>query len=332
MASAVTVRNLSKKYGDFTALDGISLDVEEGSLFALLGPNGAGKTTLMRILTTQLHPSGGEASVLGKDVERNGAEVRNLVSYLPQEMSVWTDISGYENLLIYSKIYGLPAGTREEAIRSALETMELQDVQHHLVNTYSGGMIRKLEIACAVMIRPRVLFLDEPTIGLDPTARKTVWEKIKAINRESGISVFFTTHYMDEAGSYADMIGIINHGKIIKVATPEELKHSVGDDRIDIELGSEPGPETAVSLRKIDGVSGVQAHGRLISVLARDSSAALNQVIGSLVKSKEKVVRISASKPTIEDVFLKYAGSADSRERAGTVAELKKTRERIRRS
>jgi len=169
MDFAVQVNGLVKVYdGKVRALDGVDLTVEAGKAFALLGPNGAGKTTLMRILTTQIRPTSGEAYVFGLDVVRHGNKVRRLISYVPQEMSVWIDISGYENLLIYSKIFGLPSSERGKIIDDVLEHMGLTNVKDDLVKTYSGGMIRRLEIACAMLIKPKIMFLDEPTIGLDP--------------------------------------------------------------------------------------------------------------------------------------------------------------------
>ena len=202
MDRAVEVKNLVKVYGkNVRALDGVDLSVEVGKTFALLGPNGAGKTTLVRILTTQIRPTSGEAFVFGLDVIREGGKVRKTIGYVPQEMSVWTDLSGYENLLIYAKIYGIPRAEREKLLWEVLEKLGMKEAAKGLVRTYSGGMIRRLEIASALLIRPKILFLDEPTIGLDPSARKAVWTEL------------FNTHYMDEADLYAEEIGIINAGK-----------------------------------------------------------------------------------------------------------------------
>ncbi|MCX6777072.1 MAG: ATP-binding cassette domain-containing protein [Candidatus Micrarchaeota archaeon] len=331
MEAAVSIRRLSKKYGDFLALDNINLGVEEGKLFAILGPNGAGKTTLLRILTTQFEPTAGEAFVLGKNVVSQSEELRKLISYVPQEMSVWTDISGYENLLIYSKIYGLPAATRKDSIKDSMELMDLSDVANNLVSTYSGGMIRKLELACAVMIKPKILFLDEPTIGLDPATRKTIWEKLKALNRESGMDVFFSTHYMDEADNYADEIGIINHGKLIKVASPYELKRSVGYDRIEIETDSEPSKHALADLKRLNGVKKVELEGNEVTISAKDSAALLDVIIECLLANKVHVRKISARQPTIDDVFLKYAGAKESKKAPVQLADVKKFRDRIRR-
>lgn len=235
--SAVDVRNVVKIFnGNFKALDGVDLKVETGSIFALLGPNGAGKTTLMRILTTQINPTSGTAYVFGLDTIKDGSKIRKLLGYVPQEMSVWTDVSGYENLLIYSKIYGILPEKRDTAIKEILESIGLSEAANRLVKTYSGGMIRRLEIACALLIRPKILFLDEPTIGLDPSARNAVWEKLAMFKKEYGATIFFNTHYMDEAELYSDKIAIINRGKIVKTGTSEELKHSIGGEMLQLSL------------------------------------------------------------------------------------------------
>ena len=327
---AVSVIGLSKKYGSFLALDGVNLTVEEGQLFALVGPNGAGKTTLMRILTTQIGSNGGEAHVFGKNVATQGNEVRQFIGYVPQEMSVWTDITGYENLLIYSKIYGLPKGTREKTIGEALSVMDLNGVANRMVNTYSGGMIRKLEIASAIMLKPKILFLDEPTIGLDPAARQAVWEKLRKLNRESGTSVFFTTHYMDEAESYADTVGIISSGKVVKTGSPEALKRSVGNEHVTLELSKALSPESLKRIRAIEGVAQVKANGNSLDISVPDAEHRLNSIMAVVLKTKNPVKSVSVSKPTLYDVFLKYAGTdTSSGKRRGRMDELKKTRKRI---
>ncbi|QLJ52748.1 MAG: Efflux ABC transporter, ATP-binding protein [Candidatus Fermentimicrarchaeum limneticum] len=331
MDFAISVHNVSKKYGTLLALDKVNLKVEEGKLFALLGPNGAGKTTLLRILTTQFEPTSGEAFVLGRNVVTQGEELRELISYVPQEMSVWTDISGYENLLIYSKIYGLSAEERKNAIRDSLQLMDLTEAANRLVSTFSGGMIRKLELACAVMIKPKILFLDEPTIGLDPATRKTIWEKLKALNRESGTNVFFSTHYMDEAELYADEIGIINRGKLIKVASPDELKRSVSSDLVTVESSSEVSRSAASHLRKLRDVSCVESKGNTLEISTRSSEESLGAIVKSLLSDKVVIKRIATHKPSIDDAFLRYAGTKGSAQDTGRLSELKRIRERIRR-
>ena len=229
MTFAIDARGLEKVYkGNVAALAGVDLDVKAGDIFALLGPNGAGKTTLMRILTTQIEQTSGQARVFGHDVLRDGAAVRRLVGYVPQEVSVWSDISGYENLLIYAKIYGIPNGERQKLIWDVLDQMDIRDAAHALVRTYSGGMTRRLEIASAMLIRPPILFLDEPTIGLDPLARSNVWKSMTAFRRQFGTTVFFATHYMDEADRYADRIAIFSRGRVMGLGTAASLKASAG--------------------------------------------------------------------------------------------------------
>jgi len=330
MAYAVDVRGLTKVYeGKVRALDGIDLRVEAGTVFALLGPNGAGKTTLMRILTTQFKPTSGEAYVFGLDVVHESAEIRRLVGYVPQEVSVWTDISGYENLLIYAKIYGVSASKRKEIIKDALRIMGLSEVADNLVKTYSGGMMRRLETACAIVIKPKIMFLDEPTIGLDPSARKAVWEELTSFKKEYGVTVFFNTHYMDEADIYADEIAIINDGKIATRGTADELKRSVGGEVILLSADNNINEDCLEKVRSLSFVNNVIADNSEISVVVRDAETALPDIMEVLRVSCLSPKRISITKPTLDDVFLKYAGTR--LESGGRISEVRQVRGRIRR-
>ncbi|MEM2911661.1 MAG: ATP-binding cassette domain-containing protein [Candidatus Bathyarchaeia archaeon] len=308
---AVQVKSLVKIYdGKVRALDNVDLSVEAGKAFALLGPNGAGKTTLIRILTTQIKPTSGEAYVFGLDVVHEGSKVRRLISYVPQEMSVWTDISGYENLLIYAKIFGVPNSERKKVIDEVLENMGLTSVKDELVSTYSGGMIRRLEIACAMLIKPKIMFLDEPTIGLDPAARKVVWERLSVLKKEYGVTIFFNTHYMDEADLYADDIAIINLGKIVARGTSEELKHSLGGEVISFSLvDALPKLGLKEKIRKNDFVKDVLVENSNINVLVENAEIALPHVMGLIKNEGVNVGKVSITKPTLDDVFLKYAGT-----------------------
>jgi len=309
---AVQVENLVKIYdGKVRALDNIDLNVEAGKAFALLGPNGAGKTTLIRILTTQIKPTSGEAYVFGLNVVRDGEKVRRLISYVPQEMSVWTDISGYENLLVYAKIFGVPNPERKKVIDEVLEHMGLTLVKDELVSTYSGGMIRRLEIACAMLIKPKIMFLDEPTIGLDPAARKVVWERLSIFKKEYGVTIFFNTHYMDEADLYADDIAIINLGKIVARGTSEELKHSLGGEVVSFNLGeATPKLELTEEIRKLGFVRDVFVeNSNIINVLVENAEVALPHLMEILKNEGVNVGKVSITKPTLDDVFLKYAGT-----------------------
>jgi ABC-2 type transport system ATP-binding protein len=311
MTIAIEVKELVKVYGGkVRALDGVNLKVKAGDVFALLGPNGSGKTTLMRILTTQFKPTSGEASIFGFDVARRDSEIRKIISYVPQETSVWTDISGYENLLIYAKIYGLPSSDRNKVIRDALKGMGLDTVADNLVKTYSGGMIRRLEMACAMLIRPKILFLDEPTIGLDPTARKAVWEKLTSFKKEYDTTVFFNTHYMDEADLYSDEIAIINRGKMVKFGTADELKHSIRRDLVQFSLNDHIVDESVLKgIRDLDFVNDIIINNTELSVIVVDAETALPVIIDILRDGGISVKKISMTRPTLDDVFLKYAGT-----------------------
>jgi ABC-2 type transport system ATP-binding protein len=330
METAVEARDLVKIYdGKVRALDGVDLQVEAGRVFALLGPNGAGKTTLIRILTTQLRPSSGEAYVFGLNVAREGGKVRRLISYVPQEMSVWTDVTGYENLLVYAKIFGIPAQSRRNTIDEVLSAMGLIEVANNLVNTYSGGMIRRLEVACAMLIKPRIMFLDEPTIGLDPAAKKVVWERLTSFKKEYGVTVFFNTHYMDEADLYSDDIAIINRGRIVKLGTAEELKRSLGGQVILLNLGDTPLKEDISHIiRTASSVKDVIMNGSELSIVVENAEVTLPQVLEALRGDNVSVEKISITKPTLDDVFLKYAGTR--LETTGRISETTQVRRMVR--
>jgi ABC-2 type transport system ATP-binding protein len=331
MEAAVDVKKLVKVYdGKIRALDGIDLSVKAGIAFALLGPNGAGKTTLIRILTTQLRPTSGDAYVFGLNVTREGGKIRRLVSYVPQEMSVWTDISGYENLLVYAKIFGIHPQERKKTIFEALDSMGLSEVANNLVKTYSGGMVRRLEIACALLIKPKIMFLDEPTIGLDPAAKQVVWEKLSSFKKEYGVTIFFNTHYMDEADLYSDKIAIIDRGKIVKQGTADELKRSLQGEVISFSLeGNSIKEESLQKLRKLSSTRDVIVNKSELNVLVEDAETALPEVMELLRVEGISAEKISITKPTLDDVFLKYAGTRF--ETSGRISEVTHVRDMIRR-
>ncbi|MEM1587029.1 MAG: ATP-binding cassette domain-containing protein [Candidatus Bathyarchaeia archaeon] len=307
------------------------MNVESGKVFALLGPNGAGKTTLMRILTTHIKPTSGEAYIFGLNVTRESAKVRRLISYVPQEMSVWTDISGYENLLIYAKIYGIPPSERDKIIWDALENMGLSEFANKIVRTYSGGMIRRLECACALLTKPRILFLDEPTIGLDPSARKAVWERLMSFKKEHDATIFFNTHYMDEADLYSDEIAIINRGRIVASGTPESLKHSVGGEIIFIEVENQAlNPKVLEMIKELSMVNDVILGENEINIIVQDAEHSLPKIIESLRAKNILVRKASITKPALDDVFLRYAG-VRLEAASGRISEVRQVRSMIRR-
>ena len=219
---------LTRQFGNLTAVDNLSLAVAEGEVFGLLGPNGAGKTTVIKMLTTLLPPSAGTARIAGFDIRRQPARVRASIGYVPQLVSVDGALSGYENLLFFAKLYGVPRTLRKSRIEGALNFAELQEAAGREVRCYSGGMVRRLELAMAMLHRPKLLFLDEPTIGLDPVARQAVWRQVQLLAQEYGVTVLLTTHFMDEADFLCGRLAILNLGRLAALGSPAELKQSIG--------------------------------------------------------------------------------------------------------
>ncbi len=221
-------QSLTRRFGSFAAVDALTISVEECEVFGLVGPNGAGKTTTLKMLTTLLPPTSGNARIAGFDIARQAGQVRRIIGYVPQMLSADGTLTGYENLLIFAKLYNLPRGERVQRVHNALGFMGLDDAGDKLVREYSGGMIRRLEIAQSMLHEPRLLFLDEPTVGLDPVARQAVWERIEHLKREFGTTIVVTTHYMDEADKLCTRLAIMHQGKVAALGSPSELKASIG--------------------------------------------------------------------------------------------------------
>ena len=228
-------KGLTKQFGALVAVDDLNLSVEHGGVFGLLGPNGAGKTTAIKMLTTLLPPTRGSATIAGFDVVRRPSDVRRNIGYVPQLISADGTLTGYENLLVFAKLYDIPRRERTKRIQDALDFMGLTDFARKMVRTYSGGMIRRLEIAQSMLHRPRMLFLDEPTIGLDPLARKTVWDHVEQLKADYDTTILLTTHLMEEADSLCDRVAIMHHGKVVAIGTPDELKASIGPEEASLD-------------------------------------------------------------------------------------------------
>lgn len=233
--SGLETKQLTRSFGNLRAVAGLNITVQSGEIFGLLGPNGAGKSTTIKMLTTLLPPTSGTATVAGFDIVRQPGSVRRVIGYVPQLLSADGALTGYENLLMFSKLYDLTKRDREERIRQSLELMQLEKAAGKMVNTYSGGMIRRLEIAQSMLHRPPILFLDEPTIGLDPLARSSVWEHIRELKARFGTTILLTTHYMEEAESLCSRVAIMHEGRIAAIGSPAELKASLGGGDITLD-------------------------------------------------------------------------------------------------
>jgi len=229
-AAIVIARNLTRRFGRLLAVDGVSLDIAAGEVFALIGPNGAGKSTLMKMFTTMLPPTSGQAIVAGFDIGKEPQKVRSHIGYVPQLLSADGELTGHENMLLSARLYLIPAAERAARVAAALQMMGLTEAKDRLVQTYSGGMARRLEIAQSTLHRPAVLFMDEPTVGLDPGGRRAVWQHVEALQREIGAAVVFSTHYMDEAEEVCDRVALIAGGKVAALGSPAELKAQLGAD------------------------------------------------------------------------------------------------------
>ncbi|MDD1770888.1 MAG: ATP-binding cassette domain-containing protein [Methanomassiliicoccales archaeon] len=252
----IETKALSRSFGTLKAVDDLNVAVAEGEVFGLLGPNGAGKTTTIKMLTTLLPPTSGEARVDGHDIVTDSREVRKVIGYVPQMLSAEGSLTAYENLLIFAKIYGLPKAGRDEKILEALKFMGLEEAKDRQVRTFSGGMIRRLEIAQSTLHSPKLLFLDEPTVGLDPGARHAVWDMVSRLKETVGTTVFLTTHLMEEADFLCDRVGIMHRGKLVALGSPKELKESIGAadlDEVFIHFAGEGGELTG-SYREVDRI------------------------------------------------------------------------------
>ncbi|GLY51681.1 ATP-binding cassette domain-containing protein [Lentzea sp. NBRC 102530] len=292
----VETEGLTKSYGPTTVLRGLDLEVTEGSVLALLGPNGAGKTTTIRILSTLTRPDGGTARVCGFDVVRAGADVRGAISLTGQYAAVDEEQTGRENLVMIARLRGFPRPASRARAAELLERFDLLDAADRRVRTYSGGMRRRLDLAMSLVARPRLLFLDEPTTGLDPVSRTTVWDAITDLVRD-GVTIFLTTQYLEEADRLADRIVVLHNGGVVADGTADALKNSVGGTRLDLTFRS---PADASRARNV--VGGV-ADGPTLSVPSDGSAAHLHRVLDDLLGARVEVLRVATHRPTLDDVF-----------------------------
>ncbi len=307
---AIEARDLVKTYpGDIRAVDGISLDIPSGSVFGILGPNGAGKSTVVRILSTLSRPTSGAAWVAGHDVLRHPDRVRRSIGVVGQQSAVDADATGRENLLLQGRLYGIDGRELRGRIDGLLERFDLADAANRLVSTWSGGMRRKLDVAMGLINRPSVLFLDEPTTGLDPDARARLWSEIETLSRDGGLAILLTTHYLEEADRLARRLAIVDHGRIVAEGAPDDLKAELRGDAIHIDLGGlEDGPGAASVLSRIDGITGPLLQGTRVSARADRAAARVPAVLSALDGAGIIVTAVTVARPSLDDVYLRHTG------------------------
>ena len=307
-AKAIEVNEITKRFGDFVAVDHISFSVERGELFGLLGPNGAGKTTLIRMLTTLTPPSSGSAHVAGYDVRTEAEGVRNSIGVIPQALTSDPELTAEENLNIHAKLYGVPSEQRAALVRDLLEAVDLTRFGKALVGTFSGGMRRRLEIARGLVHSPKILFLDEPTTGLDPVSRTNVWEMIEKLQKQSGLTILLTTHYMDEADKLCHRIAIVDHGKLVALDTPTQLKDSVpSNDVVEAEFVRQP-PNWQDVLKDLPSVVSVAVQDGVTHIGSKNGPETVGALMDAARKSGVTVRRVTVQSTTLDDVFLHFTG------------------------
>jgi ABC-2 type transport system ATP-binding protein len=307
--NAIEVTHIVKKYGDFTAVDDVSFNVQEGEIFGLLGPNGAGKSTLIRMMTTLIPITAGSARVSGYDVAIDPDDARRTIGVIPQALTSDIDLTVQENLSIYAKLYDVPAAKRKKNIDELLELVDLTRWRDAQTKTLSGGMRRRLEIARGLVHSPKIFFLDEPTTGLDPVSRVAVWEMLTKIKSERQLTVLITTHYMDEADRLCDRIAIVDHGKLVALDTPAALKASVPGSNV-IEAQFEHAPtDWEAKLHSLTGVTSVQHEGAdMYRVLTGNGSRTTTELVEMAVQAGVGVKSLSVQNTTLDDVFVHYTG------------------------
>jgi ABC-2 type transport system ATP-binding protein len=308
--NSIEINSLTKSFGDFNAVDSITLKIESGEIFGFLGPNGAGKSTTMMILTTLLKPTSGNALVQGYNVQSQGKKVRENIGFVQQEISVDEYLTGRENLLLQARINRIPKSEISSRIDEVLDLVELTEKQDQASITYSGGMRKRLDIASGLLHRPKVLFLDEPTVGLDIQTRRKIWEYIRKIHKEFGMTIFLSTHYMEEADKLCDRIGIIDHGKIQAIDKPSTMKNALGNDRISFTLvdGIDKRDSLIEKIQDINFVKEIKIKEDEITVFSSQSTDVIPRIFQISNDMRMKINTISLAQPTLDDVFISYTG------------------------
>jgi len=306
---SIETKSLTKSFGDLVAVNDISFSVEKGEIFGFLGPNGAGKSTTMMIFTTLLKPTNGNALVGGFDVLKNPKQVRENIGFVQQETTVDEYLSGRENLLLQAKLNHIPKNEINQRIDEVLDLIELSDKQDEAVVTYSGGMRKRLDIAGGLLHHPRVLFLDEPTVGLDIQTRRKIWQYIKKIHTQFDMTIFLTTHYMEEADSLCDRIGIIDHGKIQVIDTPKNMKNDLGNEIISLVIESNNNSDSfLLELKKIEFIKKINEDDSKLTLFTSNGTEVIPKIFQISSELGIKIKSISLTQPTLDDVFISYTG------------------------
>ena len=311
MPAILEVHDLVKKYGDFTAVKGISFDIKEGEIFSLLGPNGAGKTTTISMLSTLYSPTSGDASIGGHSITKNPMAVKQVIGVVPQEIALYEDLTARENLIFWGQMYGLSGQALASRVDEVLEQIDLTDKAKNKVKTYSGGMKRRVNIGVGLLHKPHLLFMDEPTVGIDPQSRRAILDTVKDLNK-AGMTVLYTTHYMEEAQELSDRVGIIDHGELIAIGTQKELTQQVGQtEALVLHIGeNDDAAALAKSLGDVKDVLEAIAGDREVSVVTYEAEAVLAPVVTKANERGIKIRSIDIREPNLEAVFLQLTGRA----------------------
>ncbi|MBG6192387.1 ABC-2 type transport system ATP-binding protein [Arthrobacter sp. CAN_A212] len=319
---AISADGVVRRFGEVNAVDGVSLTVQRGEIYGFLGPNGAGKSTLTRILCTLLKPSAGRATVAGYDVDTEPGQVRLRAGVALQEAALDDQQTGAEMLALQGRFYGLSKKATRARVSELTELVDIGDALNRRIATYSGGMKRRLDLALALVHDPEVLFLDEPTTGLDPVSRAKVWQEVRRLNDELGMTVFLTTQYLEEADELADRVGIINKGKLVAEGTPIELKRAIGTDVVTVTLGGDP-LKARQTLENLDLVERIDGSGETLTLSVSDGPSAISPIAVALAQVPDvEVLELSLRRPSLDDVFLSVTGEHITDSSSATLGTL----------
>lgn len=311
MPNILEAQNLVKNYGDFAAVKGVSFDIKEGEIFSLLGPNGAGKTTTISMLSTLYTPTSGDASIGGHSISKDPMAVKRVIGVVPQEIALYEDLTAKENLVFWGQMYGLGGKSLNSRVDEVLEQIGLTEKAKNRVKTYSGGMKRRVNIGVGLLHKPRLLFMDEPTVGIDPQSRRAILDTVKDLNKQ-GMTVLYTTHYMEEAQELSDRVGIMDHGELIALGTQDELTKQVGEtETLILHIGENEDPEAlAKAVSAVEGVQKADVTDHEVSVITTDAKDILASVVSKANERGIKIRSMDIREPNLEAVFLHLTGRA----------------------